>query len=1069
MMNTSLKLVLTMQILLVPSLASADGGNPGGGDTLLSRLYEESLMQSIAPAAPTAASLGRYGNHPVDLSTGLVPLSISLYEVNCGTLSVPIRLTYHGGGVKVEQDATWVGLGWDLEFGGSVVRTVNGFVDELENYSNVPSAANISYQLANNDFSNYGTIYSLACRSTIHQYSFRPDLFSYNVQGHSGSFFIDGTGGVHPISHEPISGMLNGGQHPVAPLYLVTPEGTICRFNESEKTSVSGDHGTIDQYPSTYYVSTIVSADGGDTIRYEYQGSGQYSKQLSSYLEGLYTSPGVSGVQSCPPVVNPLPVPRSYSTRTLITNTVKPQYIYFRGGRVRFVLADGLYTNGINTGCKRLDRIDIQVHSNSGYTTIRSFCFFYTRDSHDRPYLQSVWKVGQPTKLELVASFEYYNGLPAQNSNSIDYWGFFNGKANESRLPRTWLLGTRFVGTANRTPDEEYAKCGSLKLITYPTGGSTEFLWELNRTGSATPLYYDMEQTTVNMEVHPTFIHNQQLPPYPIGDEPYPDYNNRKSVTIVSGIDQMAVLSYKMKRLVTTSSSHNKYDQMTLSYGYQTLSLGNNDSIQGETCFQLLAGQPTVVCMEANCSNLEGWLTLSYDGSVSNAGDKPFAGLRIREMVQRDKDSTVLSRRVFEYLAPDGKSSGYLTTGSDLSFTRVQITEMLPGVIWNPPLYERRNTFVCTDMVSGPQENEYGYEYVTEKTIDGKTGQTVSVIRSRFTRHNDEQPAPYVPTVSKAHLRGKLLEREVFGVEGDSLIRIRSTRNTYSGTYGIHGKTGFIMHTDYSGLGSADLVHRAPESPSLSQIYMPYNYTFTSDWLHLDSTLVSEYGRDGRVLRRVTIRHYGNILHTNPTRIVQVQGQDTLEERIQYAPDLQDAVSQRMTGRNVMNRPITHRFYRLKDGMQVLQGGVKNIYDTCALLTDVFRIFPDSHQKRLYSYRYDCLLAHHVLREFFAADSIVTSILWNADQTRPLYKANGMGWQALHDAVSAGPLNRTSFPGTEIFSYTYNPDGTVSSITDAGGNTTYYGYDPFGRLSSTFDKEGRKTNQIEYNYYTKWP
>lgn len=1064
MMNTSFKPVLTILNLLVPALAAADGGSLGSGDTLLSRLYEESLMQSIAPAAPTAASLGRYGNHPVDLSTGLVPLSISLYEVNCGTLSVPIRLTYHGGGVKVEQDATWVGLGWDLDFGGSVVRNVNGFVDELENYSNVPSAANISYQLTNNDFSNYGTIYSLASRTTIHQYSFRPDLFSYNVQGHSGSFFIDGTGGVHPISYEPISGMLNGGQHPVAPLYLVTPEGTICRFNESEKTSVSGDHGTIDQYPSTYYVSTIVSADGGDTIRYEYQGSGQYSKQLSSYLEGLYTSPGVSGVQSCPPVVNPLPVPRSYSTRTLITNTVKPHYIHFRGGRVCFVLADSLFTTG-NTGCKRLEKIEIQMRTGSGYAMVRSFRFFYTRDSHDRLYLQSVWEFGPSGASKLVASFDYYGGLPSQNSNSLDYWGFYNGKSNTSRLPRTWLMYTSFVGDANRTPDEEYAKCGSLKRITYPTGGSTEFDWELNRTGSATPLYYDMEQTTVNMEVHPTFTHSQQPPPQPIGDDPVPECNYYKSVTIVSGIDQIAVLSYKMKKTVTTNMNHNKYDRITLSYGDQTLSLGNNDSIQGEKFIQVNAGHSCTVSMEANCSNLEGWFTLSYDGSVNNADDKPFAGLRIKEMVQRDKDNTVLNRRVFEYLAPDGKSSGYLTTGSELSFTRLQITETLPGVMEYTPLYERRNTLVCTDMVSGPQENEYGYEYVTEKTIDGKTGLTVSVIRSRFTRHNDEQPASCVPTVSKAHLRGELLAREEYEADGDSLILIRATRNSYSSTCGIHQKTGFVMHTDYSGLETAEMVNRTPDQLSLTQIYMPYNYTFTSDWQHLDSTLVMEYGRDGRILRRETICHYGNILHALPTRIEQIQGRDTLEEYIQYAPDLQDAVSLRMTGKNVMNRPITRRFYRDHDGQQVLQGGIRNVFDTCTLLTDVYRIFPDSHQKRLYSYRYDGLLGCHALQEFMSADSITASILWNEERTRPLIIARGMGWQALHDAAATGTVLRTSFPGTEIQSYTYNPDGTVSSITDAGGNTTCYGYDLLGRLSSVRDRDGRETHHFEYYLY----
>lgn len=91
------------------------------------KLYDGQLLKKIKPIAPTSASLGRYGDHPVDLSTGQVPIEIPLYEIKSGDLSVPIKLKYHSGGIKLNQEASWVGLGWNLDFGGSVVRTVNGF------------------------------------------------------------------------------------------------------------------------------------------------------------------------------------------------------------------------------------------------------------------------------------------------------------------------------------------------------------------------------------------------------------------------------------------------------------------------------------------------------------------------------------------------------------------------------------------------------------------------------------------------------------------------------------------------------------------------------------------------------------------------------------------------------------------------------------------------------------------------------------------------------------------------------------------------------------------------------
>jgi hypothetical protein len=65
----------------------------------------------------------------VDHATGDLSYTLELGEVRTPSeTSFPIRLGYKSG-VRYEQDATWVGLGWVLD-AGSVTRTVVGWPDD---------------------------------------------------------------------------------------------------------------------------------------------------------------------------------------------------------------------------------------------------------------------------------------------------------------------------------------------------------------------------------------------------------------------------------------------------------------------------------------------------------------------------------------------------------------------------------------------------------------------------------------------------------------------------------------------------------------------------------------------------------------------------------------------------------------------------------------------------------------------------------------------------------------------------------------------------------------------------
>src|SRR5258706_15772099 len=77
-------------------------------------------LKTFTPPSPNATSLGKYGEVPVSYYTGIPNISVPLYSIKSRDLELPISLNYHAGGIRVEELASWVGLGWTLNAGGVI-------------------------------------------------------------------------------------------------------------------------------------------------------------------------------------------------------------------------------------------------------------------------------------------------------------------------------------------------------------------------------------------------------------------------------------------------------------------------------------------------------------------------------------------------------------------------------------------------------------------------------------------------------------------------------------------------------------------------------------------------------------------------------------------------------------------------------------------------------------------------------------------------------------------------------------------------------------------------------------
>lgn len=70
----------------------------------------------------------RFGDIGVSEYRGLADISVPIYNVSAGDVNIPIQANYYSGGIKVNEEAGLIGLGWNMSF-PVVVQEINGYAD----------------------------------------------------------------------------------------------------------------------------------------------------------------------------------------------------------------------------------------------------------------------------------------------------------------------------------------------------------------------------------------------------------------------------------------------------------------------------------------------------------------------------------------------------------------------------------------------------------------------------------------------------------------------------------------------------------------------------------------------------------------------------------------------------------------------------------------------------------------------------------------------------------------------------------------------------------------------------
>lgn len=472
------KVYLTAYLMFVISLLFGQSSSISGSSNRL------------IPPSPTASSLGAFGELNVSYYTGTVPVNISLAKLSNGDANLNVSLDGAARAIKVSEVPSWVGSGWSLSCGGVITRMGSGLPDDLDSYGYLNRLDDVRYfgnsiESRNTGFSNtrFNNLLDAVINNT---FDIQPDIFYFNFNGYSGKFFIDDLGVPRTQSFQNIIFEFQQSQAAIGKGALIvsnfidkwiakTPDGFKFYFEAKEWTYSDQDIATQNvsiANVSSWYLSRIESPNGNE-IFFEYTDPVPQSKLRvqRSVFDKIY-------MFGCNANGNQLLGQQASGPTQYLSEPIYLKRVYCDNFTVEFFLSirNDLYEmpKG-NQEEKKLDRIDI---SNSLGTLVKRFSFSYIEQSDKRLQLSSLLENGGSPYV-----FEYNSYIPVGfTSRSIDHWGYYNGKVNTSLIPITsvyipgWISGN--YGWADRSPNLSSSLLGSLKMVTYPTGGTSVFEYE---------------------------------------------------------------------------------------------------------------------------------------------------------------------------------------------------------------------------------------------------------------------------------------------------------------------------------------------------------------------------------------------------------------------------------------------------------------------------------------------------------------------------------------------------------------------------------------------------------------
>ena len=1089
-----------------------------------------SFLPDFQKLTPEASALGQYGQYQSPGYTGVPNISVPLFSLSSGDFSMPVELHYDASGIKVDQQATYVGLGWNLIMGGSISQIICGKNDFYENIFTTFSISNLDlmqdilpsllgslpyYCLTFFPTVRYpatgvvGSTFPLVedrkkcdILQEVAKGGWVPDIFQASFCGHSVSFVIDKNSRKARIigndaTTYKIELMEYTGPYPFS-IEITDDHGFKYYFTAAPLTSMEDN--------AAYNLSIIKNPGGRILVEFEYEDA-SYTL-LRSYYETVGKNDEEVGMPIASQAIYNMFVRQNYPSslvygikehypKTIITDKETVSLMY-----------------GTREDIKNAKKIDsIKVVSNNDrtknlHTVIFKYGYFSEsafESSLCSRYRYSDWYGYKRLKLTDVTvdgrkyAFGYNDNLdlPSRLTKRQDYWGYYNGQNNSNGLCASpkykfnyngQLEGAEVVGSANRYASENFCKVGILNKITYPTGGYTKFDYEINHFNDDEGLYYYPSANSnleyVRKESCGSGYNGHGYSTTP--DETEFDVSQPVKVEITTSSPYLPTNSqyYKLYFSIIGKDSSGK---TVFSKNYTKY----NDRQDYEESYILPKGHYVLSSQVVNVTSgliIGGGIQVKFppeyrvDTSIADASGKSIgAGLRVKTIENYDSDNTLLGYTRYKY--DDGKLL-IPTVKPEYIYMMYLFTEKTP----NYPIYTMPQSFFCAFyFINSSPTNlavcslgspHVGYTKVTKENYDKKR-QLMSYEIENYNNAGYTNASDNVFNVNRDGLNGKLAESTTYSKDHSLMHKVSYSYKIFGDNPAISDMVFFPWSrcTDMDPGGSAleacfkySIYSKSPVSA------LPLSITETS------------YTGGSALRSMVTTYEYkgSNYQPVSVTKTVDYGSNAKEISQIKYWYPEDTEVSSSNTSYLTSVHSISEhvKAEEYKNGKIV--SGYRNVYGVLSnglpVISKNYSI--DSSKKELLELDVTDFDSYGNIREFKMKNQTPVTVIWSYNHQVPVMEIVGMTYSEVKNkysniaslenaTIATTIINMTEalhavFRENDVMAtaYEYSPWYTVSCIISPNGNKTRYNYDSYGRLEKVSDNANKTLQKYSYKYRT---